>query len=167
MEAIKKNILTEWFAWHFFEMPKVLISVWKNYLWFVAEYFSIPFLLATLFSPWRMYRWSYPKSFNAGEYLSNLIFNTFSRFMGLLCRTALIIFGIVAEALVVVFGAVAILVWVLMPLVMVALVIFIIVKIVNKIRKKDPGKKDCPRCLTPIPIAATRCAACCADLNAA
>lgn len=51
--------------------------------------------------------------------------------------------------------------------VIVALVIFIIVKIVNRIRKKDPGKKDCPRCLTAIPIAATRCAACCADLNAA
>jgi len=51
--------------------------------------------------------------------------------------------------------------------IIIAFVIFIIVKIVNKIRKKDPGKKDCPRCLTPIPIAATRCAACCADLNAA
>ena len=51
--------------------------------------------------------------------------------------------------------------------IIIALVIFIIVKIVNKIRKKDPGKKDCPRCLTPIPIAATRCAACCAELNAA
>lgn len=51
--------------------------------------------------------------------------------------------------------------------IIVALVIFLIVKIVNKIRKKDPGKKDCPRCLTAIPIAATRCAACCADLNAA
>ena len=51
--------------------------------------------------------------------------------------------------------------------IIVALVIFIIVKIVNKIRKKDPGKKDCPHCLTAIPIAATRCAACCADLKAA
>ena len=51
--------------------------------------------------------------------------------------------------------------------IIIALVIFIIVKIVNKLRKKDPGKKDCPRCLTAIPIAATRCAACCADLNAA
>lgn len=51
--------------------------------------------------------------------------------------------------------------------IIIALVIFIIVKLVNKIRKKDPGKKDCPHCLTAIPIAATRCAACCADLNAA
>ena len=51
--------------------------------------------------------------------------------------------------------------------IIIALVIFIIVKLINKIRQKDPGKKDCPRCLTAIPIAATRCAACCADLNAA
>ena len=51
--------------------------------------------------------------------------------------------------------------------IIIALVIFLIVKIVNRIRKKDPGKKDCPHCLTAIPIAATRCAACCADLEAA
>ncbi len=50
--------------------------------------------------------------------------------------------------------------------IIIALVIFLIVKIVNRIRKKDPGKKDCPHCLTAIPIAATRCAACCADLEA-
>jgi|ERR1051325_9388095 large conductance mechanosensitive channel len=49
----------------------------------------------------------------------------------------------------------------------VAIVIFLIVKTVNRIRKKDPGKKDCPLCLTAIPIAATRCSACCADLNPA
>jgi large conductance mechanosensitive channel len=49
----------------------------------------------------------------------------------------------------------------------VAFVIFVIIKVVNKIRKKDPGKKDCPHCLTAIPIAATRCAACCTDLGAA
>ena len=49
----------------------------------------------------------------------------------------------------------------------IAFVIFMIIKLVNKIRKKDPGKKDCPHCLTAIPIAATRCAACCTDLKAA
>jgi large conductance mechanosensitive channel len=49
----------------------------------------------------------------------------------------------------------------------VAFVIFLIVKAVNKMRKKDPGKKDCPHCLTAIPIAANRCAACCAELQAA
>ena len=49
----------------------------------------------------------------------------------------------------------------------IAIVIFLIVKVVNRIRRKDPGKKDCPHCLTAIPISATRCAACCVDLNPA
>jgi large conductance mechanosensitive channel len=50
----------------------------------------------------------------------------------------------------------------------IALVIFLIIKAVNRLRKQeDPAKKDCPQCLTAIPIAATRCAACCADLLAA
>ena len=51
--------------------------------------------------------------------------------------------------------------------VIIAFVIFLLVKIVNRMRKVDPGKKDCPLCLTGIPIAATRCSACCADLPAA
>ena len=51
--------------------------------------------------------------------------------------------------------------------VIVALVIFLLVKIVNRIRKTDPSKKDCPYCLTGIPINATRCLACCADLKTA
>jgi large conductance mechanosensitive channel len=51
--------------------------------------------------------------------------------------------------------------------VIIALVIFVVVKIVNRLRKTDPSKKDCPYCVTAIPIAATRCAACCADLKVA
>jgi large conductance mechanosensitive channel len=51
--------------------------------------------------------------------------------------------------------------------VIIALVIFILVKIVNRLRKKDPSTKDCPHCLTAIPLAATRCSGCCAELEAA
>jgi len=49
----------------------------------------------------------------------------------------------------------------------IAFVIFILVKIVNRIRKKDPSTRDCPHCLTAIPLAATRCSGCCAELQAA
>jgi large conductance mechanosensitive channel len=52
--------------------------------------------------------------------------------------------------------------------VIIAFVIFLIIKAVNRMRRaQDPTKKDCPQCLTAIPIAAKRCAACCADLQAA
>ena len=47
-------------------------------------------------------------------------------------------------------------------------VIFLIVKAVNSRRKKaEATTRDCPHCLTAIPLAATRCSGCCAELQAA
>jgi len=54
--------------------------------------------------------------------------------------------------------------------VIIGFVVFLIVKAVNRMRAAPPpppNTKDCPRCLTAIPLAATRCAACCADIAAA
>ncbi len=54
----------------------------------------------------------------------------------------------------------------------VAFVIFLVVKAYNRMKSKQPSDaapttKDCPLCLTSIPLKATRCSACCADLQAA
>ena len=46
----------------------------------------------------------------------------------------------------------------------IAFVVFLLVKIVNRLRKKDPSTKDCPYCITAIPAGATRCSGCCAEL---
>ncbi|MCA1576261.1 MAG: large conductance mechanosensitive channel protein MscL [Acidobacteria bacterium] len=51
----------------------------------------------------------------------------------------------------------------------VAFVVFLIVKAVNRLRAAPPpppNTKDCPHCLTAIPLAARRCAACCAEVPA-
>ena len=51
----------------------------------------------------------------------------------------------------------------------IALVIFLIVKAVNRMKSKQEGEapttKDCPRCLATIPLKATRCSQCCVDLG--
>lgn len=49
----------------------------------------------------------------------------------------------------------------------IAFVIFILVKIVNRNKETDPSTKDCPYCLSAIPVGATRCSGCCAELKAA
>lgn len=54
----------------------------------------------------------------------------------------------------------------------IAFVVFLIVRAVNRMKSKmaadaGPTVKDCPYCLTSIPLKATRCAACCSDLQAA
>jgi large conductance mechanosensitive channel len=47
----------------------------------------------------------------------------------------------------------------------VALVVFLVVKAINRLRAAPPpSTKDCPLCLTAIPMGAKRCAACCADI---
>ncbi|MFL6228223.1 MAG: large conductance mechanosensitive channel protein MscL [Pyrinomonadaceae bacterium] len=54
----------------------------------------------------------------------------------------------------------------------VVFVIFLVVKAYNHMKSKQatddgPTTKDCPHCLTSIPLKASRCSACCADLQAA
>jgi large conductance mechanosensitive channel len=49
----------------------------------------------------------------------------------------------------------------------VAFVIFIVIKQMNRLKKdppKEPTEKDCPKCCTHIPIKATRCPHCTSEL---
>jgi large conductance mechanosensitive channel len=51
----------------------------------------------------------------------------------------------------------------------IAFVVFLIVRAVNRLKSKQatdagPTTKDCPHCLSSIPLKATRCAECCIDL---
>ena len=52
----------------------------------------------------------------------------------------------------------------------IAFAVFLVVKAVNRLRAAPPpppNTKDCPYCLTAIPLDARRCAACCSDLATA
>jgi large conductance mechanosensitive channel len=52
----------------------------------------------------------------------------------------------------------------------IAFVIFLVIKAINRLRAAPPpppNTKDCPYCLTAIPVGATRCPACTSDLATA
>jgi len=60
----------------------------------------------------------------------------------------------------------------LITFLIVAFVVFLIVRAVNRLKSRQatdaaPTTKDCPYCLSTIPLKATRCAECCVDLQAA
>jgi large conductance mechanosensitive channel len=49
----------------------------------------------------------------------------------------------------------------------IAFVVFLIIKQLNKRKKAEaPSTKDCPYCLSAIPLGATRCSGCCGELQA-
>jgi len=57
--------------------------------------------------------------------------------------------------------------------IIVAFAVFMLIRAMNRMQKKEeaapppPDKKDCPYCLTSIPIKASRCASCTSQLEAA
>lgn len=120
MEDRQENIFSLWILWQFYEMPKFLLQIWKNYLMFVSNYFSIYMLLKTLFAPWRRYSWKYPRGLDLEEFFNTLISNTFSRVLGAGCRVILIVLGILAQIFVALAGLIIFIAWFLAPLIIVA-----------------------------------------------
>ena len=115
----KKNTLSLWIFWQFYEMPKFLLQVWNNYFMFATNYFSFTLLLKTFFSPWRRYKWRYPRGFDIGEFFSTLISNLFSRIIGAMMRLVLIITGIFLQIFVLLTGLVIFIAWLLLPFIII------------------------------------------------
>jgi hypothetical protein len=113
----KKDILSSWILWHYVISLEKIYRQWKDFLKFNMDYFSIPFLLKTIFSPWKKYKISYGKGFDIAKIFEALTFNVFSRFIGAGIRTLVILFGLLSQFLIIFFGIFIILFWIILPLV--------------------------------------------------
>jgi len=122
-----KNIVLLWLEWHFIDATLFLVRAWKNVLLFNLRFFSILFLLRTLFSYWHKYRWRYTGGFNLSRYLEVTISNSISRFLGAIMRILLIFVGLAIEVAIFILGAFLVLLWVALPFT--TLFIFIIASI--------------------------------------
>lgn len=105
--------------WQFWEMPKNILRAWKNFLLFNLEYFSIPLLLKTFFSPWHRYKWSYPRGLDIGKYLEIFISNLITRTLGMVLRSFLIFFAILTEIFIFLLGLIIFLGWLILPVLLI------------------------------------------------
>lgn len=117
--AKKYNIFSQFIAWYLRDQPRFILKVWKNLLRFNLEYFSIPLLLRTFFSPWRKYTWSYGRRFDFGRYLEAFVSNLISRTLGAILRFFLILIGIFLEIIIFFGGPIALVGWFFLPLILV------------------------------------------------
>jgi hypothetical protein len=113
----KKDILSSWILWHYVISLERIYRQWKDFLKFNMDYFSIPFLLRTIFSPWKKYKISYGRGFDIAKIFEALTFNVFSRFIGAGIRTLVILFGLLSQFLILLFGIFIILFWIILPLI--------------------------------------------------
>lgn len=109
----------QYLTWQFLDVPKNILKAWKNFLKFNLNYFSIPLLLKTLFSPWRRYIWFYPKGFDLGKYFEVFFSNLISRILGAILRVFLILIGVLVEIFIVFAGLFILLVWFLLPIILI------------------------------------------------
>jgi hypothetical protein len=119
-----QNIFFQYLSWQFFDVPGNILKAWKNFLKFNLNYFSVPLLLKSFFSPWRRYKVSYGRGFDIGKYLETLISNLIFRFLGLMMRSFLIIFGLLVEIFIIFVGILIFFGWLILPAILIAGLIF-------------------------------------------
>jgi len=113
-------ILPKFFAWYFIDMSLSLLKLWKDFLVFNLSYFSIPTLLASLFSHWHRYYSPYSNAFDLWKNLESFVFNMMSRIIGAMLRIILIIIGLILEGLIIIAGAMMLIIWIALPILLVA-----------------------------------------------
>lgn len=110
-----QNIIAQYIEWHFYEVPREIVIGWSNFIVFGLNFFSLPVLVRTLFSPWHRYRYEYGKQFDIGRWFEAFTFNMMSRGIGAILRVFLILIGVLAEIFIFLAGAVAFCLWLLLP----------------------------------------------------
>lgn len=118
----KKNIFSRWLKWHFFEVPKKILKVSRNFLVFNFNYFSVFTLLKTLFAPWRRSKESYGRGFDLKRYAATFIGNMISRILGLIVRIVIIVIGLIVEVFIFLCSIIVFFSWIFAPLIIFILI---------------------------------------------
>jgi hypothetical protein len=127
-----KFLTTFWgyLKWHYGKALITTFSFWKNILVFLFNFFSIKNLMGNFFTPWKRLADSYPKKFNFQVYFFTFILNTIMRIVGILLRLIVIIIGLVSCIAFIIFLPVTLLVWLALPILIVALLLFGLILII-------------------------------------
>jgi hypothetical protein len=114
-----KNIFIQFIEWHFLEMPQEILRLWRNFLRFNLNYFSLSLLAKTLFSHWRRHHYSYGRGFDFKRYLEVWSFNAISRGLGAIVRSILIVTGLLSEIFIILVGLIIFLIWLILPVLLI------------------------------------------------
>lgn len=109
-------IIPYYFAWHYSGAFKNLLHIWRNYSWFVLNYFSIKNNFIYLFSPYKRVT----ENTKTGDHSNREAFfvRFIMRILGILLRSMLIVSGIISLALVVLIGVALFIIWLFLPIIL-------------------------------------------------
>lgn len=118
------SMLHHYFLWHYTKAFTEILHVWSNLFWFVVNFFSLPQLLKSFFSPWRRIVEERGETFNMEDLAGFILIGLISRVIGMLMRTIVILTGSIL-LLTLCIGIVAVyLFWLVAPVAIFGLIIY-------------------------------------------
>lgn len=124
-------ILLGYLKWHYSRAIFSLVKIWRNFLFFLLEFFSLKLLIKNLLDPWKRMTDPYPKTFSFKSYLFSFITNSITRVVGIVMRLGLLIIGVVVVFLFCLALPIFISLWLILPLLilfMAGVAIYLIIK---------------------------------------
>ena len=116
-------ILHHYVVWHYTQAFFQFFNIWRNLIWFVVHFFSLPDLLRSWIAPWKRITETRAKAWDVEDFIGTIIINLLSRIIGFIMRTIVIILGTFSLFATLIGGVGGLLVWVVAP----ALIIFLLI----------------------------------------
>lgn len=115
--------LGEYFAWHYTRAFRDMYVAWGNMSFAVLNFFSVPLLLRTFFSPWKRME-DTPREGDVEDFFGSLLVNLLSRLVGVFIRFWLILMGLFALIGMVCGVMFATVVWLLAPFIGIGTIVY-------------------------------------------
>lgn len=115
------TLIPYYFSWHYTSAIKNLFKIWRNFIWFVYNFFSISILTRTLFSPFKRLKENYGGGLDIEKWFESVVVTTIMRVVGFCIRFVVITFGLFFVFLMATVGLLLIMIWFLVPFILVTM----------------------------------------------
>lgn len=115
------SIIHHYLLWHYSQAFYELLHLWKNFLWFIINFFSLPQLMKSWFSPWKRIVEERGNKWDLEDLAGYIIVGIVSRIIGFILRTIVISLGLICLLITIIAGIVTYLFWLVAPLAIIVL----------------------------------------------
>jgi len=125
------SIIPYYFLWHYSQGLLDYFKVWKNLVWFLWNFFSIKILVKTFFTPFQRLKETYSGGLDLERFATSILITTLMRLVGMIIRSAIIIFGLISLLIFIIGGLLGIVVWLFLPLIILWLMFISVIALIK------------------------------------
>jgi len=107
--------MIDYLIWHYSRGTKSYLAIWRNFIEFFWNFFSVKPLFLSLFLVWRRDTNPHGRGFDLEEFFKNLVLSIMSRFIGAIFKSAVIISAFLIELTALIAGIILFFVWLALP----------------------------------------------------